>query len=102
MNERGASQEPSLPQWARISIDLELAGATLMKLAGHLQALGDDLPNAIQRADARTKLADAAEALAALERLAARRQPAVEGAIVLVNDDAGPLPEVSRASHSSS
>ncbi len=29
-------------------------------------------------------------------------QPAVEGAVVLVNNNAGPLPEVSRASHSSS
>jgi|GEM_PF-2133136 hypothetical protein len=72
-----STSAPPVPQWARISIDLEIAGATLMKLAGHLQALGNDnLPNAIQRADARTKLADAAEALAALERLAAcRRAP---------------------------
>ncbi len=65
---------PAVPGWARISIDLEIAGATLLKLAGHIQAEGDsNLPNPVMRADARQKVVAACEALAALERLAARK-----------------------------
>lgn len=58
--------------WARISVNLEIAGATLLKLAGQIQAQGD-LPNEIIRSDARRKVADACEALAEMERLGARR-----------------------------
>lgn len=82
MSKHQSSPLPPPPSWCRIVTLLDDAGRTLLRFAGHVEALAssselsaDEVPPEIYRQNVRERIADAVEAMAQLERIAAGKQP---------------------------